>query len=91
MTAVVTRGVPLRGGGHSLNLRMWSPQLHNYLAVVGETTSVVPDLATAMPKITDGGLHYSVTIRKGAKQPFSRLPIPMSPSPTVPKSTTVSI
>jgi hypothetical protein len=52
---------------------------------------VVPDLATAMPKITDGGLHYSVTIRKGAKQPFSRLPIPMSPSPTVPKSTTVSI
>jgi hypothetical protein len=27
---------------------------------------VVPDLATAMPKITDGGLHYSLTIRKGA-------------------------
>jgi len=49
-----------------LNLRMWSRQLYNYPAVEGETTSVVPDLAAAMPNITNGGLDYSVTIRKGA-------------------------
>lgn len=49
-----------------LNLRMWSRQLYNYPAQHGQTTTVVPDLATAMPTITDGGKRYTVTIRAGA-------------------------
>ena len=49
-----------------LNLRMWSRQLYNYPAEHGETTTVVPDLATAMPTVTDGGKRYTVTIRTGA-------------------------
>jgi peptide/nickel transport system substrate-binding protein len=49
-----------------LGLRMWSRQLYNYPAINGQTTSVVPDLATAMPTITNNGLQYAVTIRNGA-------------------------
>lgn len=49
-----------------LGLRMWSRNLYTYPAAAGKTTTVVPDLATAMPKITDNGLKYAVTIRKGA-------------------------
>src|SRR6516165_10753293 len=45
---------------------MWSRQLYNYPAINGQTTSVVPDLATAMPTITNNGLQYAVTIRNGA-------------------------
>ncbi|HWE55041.1 MAG TPA: ABC transporter substrate-binding protein, partial [Acidimicrobiales bacterium] len=49
-----------------LGLRMWSRQLYTYPAVENSTTSVVPDLATAMPTITDNGTKYAVTIRTGA-------------------------
>ncbi|MGH9057384.1 MAG: ABC transporter substrate-binding protein, partial [Acidimicrobiales bacterium] len=49
-----------------LGLRMWSRQLYTYPAIEGKTTTTVPDLATAMPTITDGGLKYAVTIKKGA-------------------------
>ena len=49
-----------------LGLRMWSRFLYTYPATPGKTTTVEPDLATAMPTITDGGLKYAVTIRKGA-------------------------
>ena len=49
-----------------LGLRMWSRQLFTYPAVESQTTTVVPDLATAMPTITNGGLKYAVTIRQGA-------------------------
>ena len=49
-----------------LGLRMWSRQLYTYPAVQGKTTTIVPDLATAMPTITNGGTTYSITIRQGA-------------------------
>jgi peptide/nickel transport system substrate-binding protein len=49
-----------------LGLREWSRQLYNYPATHGQTTTVVPDLATAMPTITNGGKKYAVTIRTGA-------------------------
>jgi peptide/nickel transport system substrate-binding protein len=49
-----------------LGLRMWSRSLYTYPAVESQTTTVVPDLATAMPTITDNGLKYAVTIRSGA-------------------------
>jgi peptide/nickel transport system substrate-binding protein len=47
-------------------LRMFSRNILNYPAVAGQTTSVVPDLATSMPTVSDGGLVYTVTIRTGA-------------------------
>ena len=50
-----------------LGLRMWARQLYAYPAVLNETTSVVPDLATGMPTITNNGLDYAVTIRNGAQ------------------------
>jgi peptide/nickel transport system substrate-binding protein len=43
-------------------LRMWSRQLYSYPAVVGQTTTVEPDLATAMPVVSDNGKTYTVTI-----------------------------
>jgi peptide/nickel transport system substrate-binding protein len=49
-----------------LGLRMWSRGLYTYPAVESQTTTVVPDLATGMPTISNGGLKYAVTIRKGA-------------------------
>ncbi|MFI5041427.1 MAG: ABC transporter substrate-binding protein [Acidimicrobiales bacterium] len=52
-------------GGY-LALRMWSRSLYTYPAVTGQTTTIVPDLATAMPVITNGGKTYSITIRTGA-------------------------
>jgi peptide/nickel transport system substrate-binding protein len=48
-----------------LNLRMWSRNLYSYPAVTGKTTTVQPDLATALPTITNGGKTYAVTIRTG--------------------------
>ncbi|MGH3260959.1 MAG: hypothetical protein ACRDNS_03080, partial [Trebonia sp.] len=44
-----------------LALRMWSRQLYTYPAIPGKTTTIAPDLATSMPKITDGGKKYAVT------------------------------
>ena len=49
-----------------LGLRMWSRGLYTYPATPGQTTTIVPDLATGMPTISNGGLKYAVTIRKGA-------------------------
>lgn len=54
-----------------LALRMFSRQLFTYPAVPGQTTSVVPDLATDIPTEANGGisadgLTYKVTIRNGA-------------------------
>lgn len=54
-----------------LALRMWSRQLLTYPATPGQTTQIVPDLATQIPTvanggITDNGLEYKLTIRKGA-------------------------
>ncbi len=55
-----------------LGLRMWSRQLVTNPAVVGKTTSVVPDLATQLPTaanggITNGGKTVKLTIKSGAK------------------------
>jgi len=50
----------------SLGQRMWQRGLYAYSAVPGKTTTVVPDLATATPVITNGGKTYAVTIRTGA-------------------------
>ncbi len=52
-------------GGY-LALRMWARSLYTYPATQGKTTTLVPDLATAMPAITNGGKTYSITLRKGA-------------------------
>jgi peptide/nickel transport system substrate-binding protein len=46
-------------------MRMFARSILNYPAVSGKTTSVIPDLATAMPTVSDGGLVYTITIRKG--------------------------
>ena len=48
-------------------MRMWSRYLMQYPAVEGKTTQISPDLAVAPPKVTNGGLVYSFTIRKGAQ------------------------
>jgi peptide/nickel transport system substrate-binding protein len=55
-----------------LGLRLWSRQLVTYPAVPGKTTTDVPDLATQLPTVANGGiskdgLTYSFTIRTGAK------------------------
>jgi peptide/nickel transport system substrate-binding protein len=46
---------------------MWSRGLYTFPAIESQTTTVVPDLATGMPKITNNGLNYAVTIRTGVK------------------------
>ena len=50
----------------ALGQRMWQRGLYGYSAQPGQTTSIVPDLATALPVISNGGKTYSVTIRNGA-------------------------
>jgi peptide/nickel transport system substrate-binding protein len=47
------------------NLRMWERPLMAYPAVAGKTTTLEPDLAEAAPVVSDNGLEYSFTIRKG--------------------------
>lgn len=49
-----------------LGLRMWTRSLYANPATPGQVTSLVPDLATAIPKVSNGGKTYSVTIRSGA-------------------------
>jgi peptide/nickel transport system substrate-binding protein len=46
--------------------RPWIRGLYAYPAVPGLTTSVAPDLATALPTVSNGGTTYAVTIRTGA-------------------------
>lgn len=46
--------------------RAYSRQLYSFPDVAGQTTSTVPDLATGMPVISNGGKTYRITIRSGA-------------------------
>ena len=46
--------------------QMYERQLYTYPSVMGKTFTLAPDLATAMPTVSDNGLKYAVTIRKGA-------------------------
>jgi peptide/nickel transport system substrate-binding protein len=46
--------------------RAYSRQLYTYPATIGATTTVVPDLATAMPVTSDGGKTITITIKQGA-------------------------
>jgi peptide/nickel transport system substrate-binding protein len=48
-----------------LGQRMWARGLYAYPAVPGQTTTPAPDLATAAPAVSNGGLTYAVTIRGG--------------------------
>ena len=50
----------------ALGQRMWQRGLYAY-EPKGTGTNVVPDLATAMPQISNGGKTYAVTIRTGAQ------------------------
>ncbi len=50
----------------ALGQRMWQRGLLSY-EPRGTGTNVVPDLATAMPQISNGGKTYKLTIRTGAK------------------------
>jgi peptide/nickel transport system substrate-binding protein len=55
-----------------LGLRIWSRQLVTFPAVVGKTTTVVPDIATQIPTasnggVTDGGKTVKLTIKTGVK------------------------
>ncbi len=49
-----------------LAMRIFSRGLYNYSDVHGQTTVVEPDLATALPDISNGGKTYKVTIKTGA-------------------------
>lgn len=49
-----------------LGQRPWLRGLYSYPAVPGKTTKPAPDLATAMPAVSNGGKTYTVTIRQGA-------------------------
>jgi peptide/nickel transport system substrate-binding protein len=46
--------------------RPWIRGLYAYPATPGSTTKPAPDLATALPTVSNGGTTYSVTIRNGA-------------------------
>jgi peptide/nickel transport system substrate-binding protein len=50
----------------ALGQRPWLRLLYAYPATPGKTTTVVPDLATSMPVVSNGGKTYKVTIRTGA-------------------------
>jgi peptide/nickel transport system substrate-binding protein len=50
----------------ALAQRLYQRGLYGYSAEPGHTTEVLPDLATAMPVISNGGKTYAVTIRSGA-------------------------
>src|ERR1039457_6172893 len=50
----------------ALGQRPWLRLLYAYPATPGKTTTPVPDLATALPTISNGGKTYTVTIRTGA-------------------------
>ncbi len=50
-----------------LGQRMWVRGLYAYPAIPGSVTTVAPDLATALPTVSNNGLTYTVTIRTGAQ------------------------
>ena len=49
-----------------LGQRPWIRGLYAYPAIPGKTTSPAPDLATALPAVSNGGKTYTMTIRSGA-------------------------
>jgi peptide/nickel transport system substrate-binding protein len=49
-----------------LQQRFWARGLYAYSPQPGQVNNVVPDLATAMPTISNGGKTYTITIRSGA-------------------------
>jgi peptide/nickel transport system substrate-binding protein len=49
-----------------LSQRMWDRGLYAYPATPNKVTTVEPDLATAMPVVSNGGKTYTITIRSGA-------------------------
>jgi len=51
----------------ALGQRLWQRGLYGYSSTPGQTTNIVPDLATALPVVTNGGKTYAVTIRTGAQ------------------------
>jgi peptide/nickel transport system substrate-binding protein len=46
--------------------RLWDRTLYAYPAVPGQVTTVVPDLATGPPVVSNGGKTMAITIRTGA-------------------------
>ena len=46
-------------------LRLMVRQLYGWQAIPGKNTTPAPDLATAMPVVSDNGLKQTVTIRSG--------------------------
>jgi peptide/nickel transport system substrate-binding protein len=50
-----------------LGQRPWIRGLYAYPAIAGKTTDPEPDLATAMPVVSNGGKTYKITIRSGAQ------------------------
>jgi len=49
-----------------LGYELYERNLYTYPSIPGQTFTLAPDLATAQPTVSDGGLTYAVTIRKGA-------------------------
>jgi peptide/nickel transport system substrate-binding protein len=45
---------------------LYARNLYTYPSTLNQTFTLAPDLATAQPSVSDGGLKYSVTLRKGA-------------------------
>jgi peptide/nickel transport system substrate-binding protein len=45
--------------------RLYSRQLYTYSGEVGQSTEVVPDITTAAPVMSDGGLTATMTIKQG--------------------------
>jgi peptide/nickel transport system substrate-binding protein len=45
--------------------RMWLRTLYSYPAIPHQTLDVVPDLATSMPTVSDGGKTMTITLRSG--------------------------
>jgi peptide/nickel transport system substrate-binding protein len=45
--------------------RMYLRGLYAYPAIPGKVTTVAPDLATALPTVTNGGKTYAITIKSG--------------------------
>lgn len=50
----------------SLAYMLYSRSLYSYPSIECQTFQLAPDLATAAPVVSDGGLKYAVTIRSGA-------------------------
>jgi peptide/nickel transport system substrate-binding protein len=49
-----------------LGQRMYVRGLYSYPATPGKVTTTAPDLATALPVVSNGGKTYTITIRNGA-------------------------